>query len=122
MSNQPENEIQQSLTPEEVRQYALDELEASKQVIKGLSDEELEEITGGLLTNFRAGYQYTKKLNQDLQLDYGFRDTTKVAWATRSDAKKIREERNIQDPAQLAEHLLQNHQGWRKTIQTRGNR
>jgi hypothetical protein len=47
MSNQPENEMQQTLTPEEVRQYLLAELEASKQVVAELSDKELEEAAGG---------------------------------------------------------------------------
>src|SRR5690349_6219173 len=42
-----ENENQQTPTPEEVRQYILAELEASKQTIAELSDEELEEVAGG---------------------------------------------------------------------------
>ena len=49
MSNQPEHENQQpkSVTPEEVRQSILAELEASKQAITELSDEQLEEVAGG---------------------------------------------------------------------------
>ena|SRR5690349_8227592 len=47
MTNQPENENQQTPTPEEVRQYILAELEASKQTIAELSDEQLEEVAGG---------------------------------------------------------------------------
>jgi Type-A lantibiotic len=49
MSNQPEHENQQtkSVTPEEVRQSILAELEASQQAITELSDEELEEVAGG---------------------------------------------------------------------------
>jgi hypothetical protein len=47
MSNQPENEIQQSMTPEEARQSLLAELEASQQAIAELSNEQLEEIVGG---------------------------------------------------------------------------
>jgi hypothetical protein len=47
MSNQPENEIQPSSTLEEVRQSLLAELDASKQTITDLSDEELEAIAGG---------------------------------------------------------------------------
>ncbi len=49
MSNQSENEIQQTPTPtpEEVRQHLLTEIEASKQTIEELSDEELEQIAGG---------------------------------------------------------------------------
>lgn len=47
MSNQSENEQQQSMTPEEARQHLLAELDASKQAIAELSNEELEKITGG---------------------------------------------------------------------------
>jgi hypothetical protein len=49
MSNQSENENQQSetVTPEEVRQYLLAEIEAGKQAITELSDEQLEEVAGG---------------------------------------------------------------------------
>jgi hypothetical protein len=48
MFNQPENENQQSVTPEEVRQSLLAELDASKQAIEELSDEQLEEVDGGV--------------------------------------------------------------------------
>ena len=53
MSNQPEHDNQQPeiLTPEEVRQFILAELEASKQEIAELSDEQLTEIAGA------GGYQ-----------------------------------------------------------------
>ena len=44
MSNQPENE---ALTPQELREALLAELEASQQVIAEFSDEQLEEIAGG---------------------------------------------------------------------------
>jgi hypothetical protein len=44
MSNQPENGV---LTPQELRQTLLDELETSQQAITALSDEQLEEIAGG---------------------------------------------------------------------------
>ena len=47
MTNQPENENQQTVTPEEVRQSLLAELEASQQAISELNDEELEEVAGG---------------------------------------------------------------------------
>lgn len=43
-----ENTIQQTLTPAEVRQALLAEIEASKQIIAELSDEQLEEVTGSL--------------------------------------------------------------------------
>ena len=46
MSDQPENEMQQTVTPEEVREAMLAELDASKQTIEELSDEELESIAG----------------------------------------------------------------------------
>jgi hypothetical protein len=47
MSNQPENEMQQTLTPEEVRQYMLAEIEATTRAVTELSNEELEAIRGG---------------------------------------------------------------------------
>jgi hypothetical protein len=47
MSNQPENEQTVIVTPEEVRQSLIAEIEATKQAIAELSDEELEEATGG---------------------------------------------------------------------------
>ena len=47
MSNQSENEMQQTLTPEEVRQHLLTELEADQQAIAELSEEELEAVAGG---------------------------------------------------------------------------
>jgi hypothetical protein len=49
MSNQPEYENQQSetVTPEEVRQFLLAEIEANKQAIAELSDEQIEEVAGG---------------------------------------------------------------------------
>jgi hypothetical protein len=48
MSNQPENEMRQILTPEEVRQSLFAEIEASKQTILDLSNEQLEEVAGAL--------------------------------------------------------------------------
>ena len=64
MSNQPENEIQPSSTLEEVRQSLLAEIDASKQTITDLSDEELEAIAGGgkfgdALSGIRAMYNLT---------------------------------------------------------------
>ena len=51
MSHQPEQENQQSepLTPQELRQFILVELEAKQQVIGQLSDEQLVEIVGGTI-------------------------------------------------------------------------
>ena len=53
MSHQPQHENQQpeTRTPEELRQFILTELEASKQEIVDLSDEQLMEIAGGFLPN-----------------------------------------------------------------------
>jgi hypothetical protein len=53
MVNQSDNEKMQqpeSLTPEELRQFLLAELEASKQTIEALNDEQLEEVVGGGFT------------------------------------------------------------------------
>ena len=47
MSDQIENENQQSMTPEEVRQALLAEIEATQQAIAELSNEQLEEVVGG---------------------------------------------------------------------------
>jgi hypothetical protein len=47
MSNQPENENQQFTAPEELRLSLLASIEASKQEVAELSDEDLMEIAGG---------------------------------------------------------------------------
>jgi hypothetical protein len=47
MTNQPENEMQQNMTPDDVRQQLLAEIEAGKQAITELSDEDLEAVAGG---------------------------------------------------------------------------
>ena len=47
MSNQPENEQTTIVTPEEVRQSLIAEIDATKQAITELSEEELEEVAGG---------------------------------------------------------------------------
>lgn len=52
MSNQPENEMQQTQTPEEMRQILLAQVEASKQAIDELSDEDLEHVAGGFTIHF----------------------------------------------------------------------
>lgn len=52
MSNQPEQANQQSQTSEEVRQHLLTQIEASKQAIDELSDEELEGVAGGGFLHF----------------------------------------------------------------------
>ena len=50
MSDQIENEMQQTqtVTPEEVRQQLMAEIEATRQTITELNDEELEEVAGGV--------------------------------------------------------------------------
>jgi hypothetical protein len=51
MVNRSDNEKMQqpeSLTPEELRQFLLAELEVGKQVIEALNDEQLEEVVGGV--------------------------------------------------------------------------
>ena len=58
MSNQSENEIQQTQTPEEVRQRILTELEANQQAITELSDEELEAVAGGF--SFKSFFRGVK--------------------------------------------------------------
>jgi hypothetical protein len=57
MSNQPEHDNQQpeTITSEEMRQSILAELEASKQEIAELSDEQLVEIAGGGLDSQGVG-------------------------------------------------------------------
>ena len=64
MSNQPELENQQfeTLTPEEVRQALLAEIEATRQAIAELSDEQIEEITGGGLRGAVVGAVQGAKL------------------------------------------------------------
>ena len=60
MSHQPQHENQQpeTVTPEELRQSILAELETSKQEIVDLSDEQLMEIAGGILPDFSdAGFR-----------------------------------------------------------------
>src|SRR5690348_4881823 len=58
MSNQAENETQQveTIATEEVRQFLLAELEASKQALVELSNEQLGEIAGGFLPSREQFY------------------------------------------------------------------
>jgi hypothetical protein len=58
MLNQSENEMQQTQTPEEVRQRMLTELEANQQAITELSDEELEAVAGGF--SFKSFFRGAK--------------------------------------------------------------
>jgi ribosomal protein S24E len=65
MSHQPEHDHQQTVTPipEEVRQALLAEVDASKQIIADLSDEELEEIigAGAQIEGMKAIYKYYRE-------------------------------------------------------------
>jgi hypothetical protein len=57
MSNQSEYEHQQTMTPKEVRESLLADLEAGKQAIAELSDEYLAEVQGaGLTTALYDGF------------------------------------------------------------------
>ena len=65
MSNQPENEMQQTPTPRRCGQYLLAEIETSQQVIAELSDEELEEIAGATIGNRLSGMIATSKFQKN---------------------------------------------------------
>jgi hypothetical protein len=58
MSQQSENE---ALTPQELRETLLSEIEASQQAISNLNDEQLEEIVGGINGATRANIKYLFK-------------------------------------------------------------
>jgi hypothetical protein len=60
MSNQPENEKLQTMTPEEIRQHLLAEVEVTQQAITELRDEDLEAIAGGNLLG--GGFAVGKRL------------------------------------------------------------
>ena len=78
MSDQPENEKQQSatVTSQELREVLLAELDASKQVIAELSEEQLEEIAGGGLSAF------TKKFLGCFVCGAQKQTSTPVEWPT----------------------------------------
>lgn len=76
MSDQPENEKQQSETSQELREVLLAELDASKQVIAELSEEQLEEIVGGGLSAF------TKKFLGCFACGGQKQTSTPVEWPT----------------------------------------
>ncbi len=48
MSNHPQQNAQQPMTTQEIRECLLSELESSKRALQELSDEELTEVVGGL--------------------------------------------------------------------------
>ena len=54
MSNQAEHEyeLSQTLTAEEIRQSLLSQLDATKEAVYALSDEEVEQVTGGMINPF----------------------------------------------------------------------
>ena len=70
MTNQPEHENQQpeTVTPEEVRQAILAELEATRQAITELSDEEIETITGAGPAQSRFGLESLQRAQQGARL------------------------------------------------------
>jgi hypothetical protein len=92
MSNQPENDVQQPLTPEEVRQYTLAEIEATKQVIAELSDEELEEIAGAgpQLSGMIATYKFarSRQYSNDGSNGNGVIKSLQYAWNNGGSAGK----------------------------------
>jgi hypothetical protein len=49
MSNQPNNRIQQTSTPEELQKHLPTETHASAQAVQELSEEQLENVAGGSL-------------------------------------------------------------------------
>jgi hypothetical protein len=107
MSNQPENEMQQSLTPEEVRQSVLDEIDATKQTIADLSDEELEEIAGaaGTLTAMRAIYNTARSDGN------GILTSANIAWKSRSLGKLYQDHLpGYMDHKTMQEHINSPHQ------------
>lgn len=73
MSNQPEQENQQpeTVTPQEIREAILADLEASKQAIAELSDEELEQITGGGLTGWISNLHHEMILETSVNPEKG---------------------------------------------------
>ena len=73
MSNQPEPERQATLTPEEARQLLLAEIEATQQVIAGLSEEQLQQITGGCHRCAHAA-AWQKRADQHLWIADGLSD------------------------------------------------
>jgi hypothetical protein len=58
MSQSSENE---ALTPQELREALLSEIEVSQQAISELNDEQLEEIVGGINGATRANVRYLYK-------------------------------------------------------------
>ncbi len=59
MSDQIENknEPSRTVTPQEMREYLLAEIEASKQVLTELSDEQLEEVAGAARVEPLTGWR-----------------------------------------------------------------
>src|SRR5579884_971027 len=67
MSEQLDQTEQSAMTPQELRQHMLEELEASKQAIEELSDEELEAVAGGgFSTIITRGYAVTRQVASGL--------------------------------------------------------
>src|SRR5690242_9134084 len=100
MSNQSENEMQQSetMTPDEVRQYLQAELEAGAQEISELSDEELEQVAGGGMKFPRLKLSENQKLGLAAGgvIAGGAGLLGLVGWSTRDDRKRNMERERAQ--------------------------
>ena len=112
MSNQPENDVQQPLTPEEVRQYALAEIEATKQVIAELSDEELEEIAGAgpQLSGMIATYKFarSRQYSNDGSNGNGIIKSLQYAWNNGRSTGEALAAQGIKDSKGMLTHMHQN--------------
>jgi hypothetical protein len=111
MSNQPENDVQQPLTPEEVRQYALAEIEATKQVIAELSDEELEEIAGAgpQLSGMIATYKFarSRQYSNDGSNGNSIGASLKYAWNNGRSTGQALAAQGITDTKGMLTHMHQ---------------
>lgn len=115
MSNQPENEMQQTPTPEDVRQYLLAEIETSQQVIAELSDEELEEIAGATIGNSLSGIVATYKFQRSQQYNYdnrpdnrpGIGASLKYAWQNGQRTGNALAAQGINGSSEMLAHMHQ---------------
>ncbi len=111
MSDQMANENQQNMTPEEVRQQLLAELEISQQAITELSDEQLEEVAGGAfltLRGIKGTYDYARM--------YQNANPVRSAWAA------IKTGRNAGKEAAQAGYEGSSHGGTNHIYETQCNR
>jgi hypothetical protein len=100
MSNQPENENQQTVTSEEVRQSLLTSIEASKQAIElSLSEEQLQAITGGCgqcIADLRQAAKHQTYAHTYSQLSDVARNSDLLSEALRYHNESIGESRKAQ--------------------------